>query len=216
MASISRLFDRSKWTDPSQIRTLIRPLPTHLATNGENPHASAALADFDFVEEGGRPDGRWKRKQAADFRIPKYQNFLMRNTEEKGGRPVPEEPGVCDKALSRVQIRLDLPNPEIPSCLRQEGVGGVLPLHRDVPSVAEDIPFDGLSQGFGLDLRKLTGHGLRTRIARALGLPEKNVRLSLEGEEGTEVDVLDGCMLSAYARQLGGGGLALRLSLDPG
>lgn len=165
-----------------------------------------------MFKEEGRQCRRWKRKPAADFRIPCYQNFLIRHTEEKGDKPVPEEPGVCDKVLSRVQIRLDLPNSEI-YCLRQVGPRGVLPPHRGIYVTGQDF---WVSRGIGLDLRKLTAKGLRLRLSEVLRLPPQHLKLSLEDEEGTEMEILDRCMLCAYARQLGGGGLALRLSLDPG
>lgn len=180
--------------------------------NHEDQHASAALADFELFREKERTCRRWKRKPAADFRIPYYQNFLIRHNEEKGDKPVPEEPEVCDKVLSRVQIRLNLPNSEI-FCLRQIGPKGVLSPHRGVYVVEQDF---WVSRGIGLDLRKLTGKELRVRLAEVLGLLPQHLKLSLEDEEGTEIEVLDRCMLCAYARQLGGGGLALRLSLDPG
>lgn len=201
-------------------QTLPRPLPVRkgkssvdMSTFDARLHASAALADF---EQEGEVCRRWRRRPAADFRIPLYQDTLDRHPwhAPHSCLLVPEEPTVHDKVLRQVQIRLLLPSSEIASCLRQPTSrgGGLTPLGRDTAWRPDNQVF----HVGGIDLRTTTGNGLRRRIAHTLGLPKRHVKLQLDGEgRGREGDELGPCILSAYARESGGGGPALRVSLDP-
>lgn len=198
-------------------QTLPRPLPVRDGRSGVNMatfdarlHASAALADF---EQEGEVCRRWRRRPAADFRIPLYQDTLDRHPwhAPESCLLVPDEPRVHDKVLRQVQIRLLLPSSEIASCLRQ-------PTSRDNPLGCGTAwrPDNLVFHVGGIDLRTMTGDGLRRRIAHVLGLPKRHVKLQPDGVEGgREDDELGPCILSAYARESGGGGAAVRASLDP-
>jgi len=227
--SIAKLFDGRSWEGISHVGYLIRPLalmtpwPTkygkmstgRLAVDTES-HASAALADFIEDGEEGNLCCRWKRRPAADFRIPLYQKNLWGAGEGVCApnmcRMVPAEPGVCDRVLTEVQIGVELPSSETASYSRLKGWGGM-------PSGSTLIALgDGGAMGAAFDLRKMTGVGLRRCVATAVGVPVKHVKLRLgyDGEGGVVGEMPGCCILTAYARRTDGAGLALRLSLGPG
>ncbi|KAK5660489.1 hypothetical protein OQA88_13037 [Cercophora sp. LCS_1] len=193
-------------------------IPVPIETEDRFPLGGTFEKDFEG-DEGGRLCCWWKRKPAADFRIPLYQTTLLRHAEDSARsyscRMVPDEPEVPDKAMSRVMIRLELPNSEIASCRKPRNMNAVPPLPANVTPL-QDVG-DWEIRGVGLDLRMMTGDGLRASLANALNLPSEHVKLRLvhSKEENREGNVLGSCMLSAYARQVDGDVLALRLSLDP-
>ncbi|KAK1836933.1 inositol monophosphatase [Podospora conica] len=219
---VASLFDERSWTrcKPENLvrpQTLPRALPVRhgkpgidMSTFDARLHASAALADFEVVEDGAC---RWRRRPAADFRIPLYRDALERHPwhTPDGCLLVPEEPRVHDKVLRQVQIRLRLPSSEIASRLRQPTSRGGRPLGRDTAGRPDNLVF----HVGGVDPRVMTGEELTRAVARALGLAKKHVKLQLDGEGGREGQEVGSCILSAYARESEGGGLALRVSLDP-
>jgi hypothetical protein len=132
---VCRLFDENSWRDDrSLVESLVRPkLPTYhvghgpAVSSGRYLHAFAALPDFEVGTTNGLL--RWKRKPAADFRIPLYRDFLTWHAED-ASQLVPREPKLApkvpDKMLSWLQIRLQLqlPSSEISSsssCSRKAG-----------------------------------------------------------------------------------------------
>ncbi|KAK4449928.1 hypothetical protein QBC34DRAFT_298285 [Podospora aff. communis PSN243] len=222
---IANLFDDRSWKDMSCAEHLIRPptlmnslqadsslsSPCRLVLVAET-HASAALADFVEDWDGGGLCFRWKRRPAADFRIPLYRGTLRNTRGERCvstvSRMAPPEPDVCDKVLTEVKIRAELPNSEaaLHSRLRKSW--------RMSPGVTLTAHGDRAALGAAIDLRKMTGVGLRHQVAKALDLPVKHVKVrpGRDDDEATAGTFLGSCILSAYARGNEGAGLALRLS----
>ncbi|KAK3390199.1 hypothetical protein B0H63DRAFT_464934 [Podospora didyma] len=243
VAYIAALFSNSSWAVVSRPETLVRP-PTlpfscrksvdmDTSVSEAGLHASAALPDF--VESDGGLSYKWKRRPAAEFRIPWYQDVLCHGGAGGAGPRcwiMPDEPDAFDKVLSHVQIRLEVPSSEISPCVGTGGHGGSrslrhmnagrnwsMTLGRNTVRVPGSMIFhisESGAPGAGLDLRKMTGEKLRRRFARALDLPLRHVKLRVEygsqdGGRDEANDAFGPSVLSAYARRAESDGLALSL-----
>ena len=228
---MASLFDERNWKrwapeDLVRPHTLPRPLGVKngipyfaMSAFDARQHASGALADFGQVEEEEGEIGlRWRRNPGASFRIPHYRHTVDNDAgyTPDSCLPVPEEPRVHDEMRRLVQIRLPRPNSETGSRRRQTTSTGarLTSLGRDRAWQLSNLTTHAMLGG--VDLRTITGNGMRGAVARGLQVSKRHVKLHLEVDEGgREGEELGPCMLSAYARESETGLLALRVSLDP-